>query len=145
MLTTQEEFIMNTNTEEKVFTLTESQIREAFGYRSLKMDNATIFYDYKSYDQGGFNYPELTAYITIIDEEGNISSHYIDRANEEVFGLDREHFFMESLYDKEREKAYIKQYAELFIETKVESIYGGNGIEKAWGYAREKAEKEENE
>ena len=132
---------------EKVFTLTETQIREAFGYRPLKMDdNTTVFYDYKSIDQGGFNYPELTAYITIIDEEGNISSHYIDRANEEVFGLDREHFFMESLYDKEREKTYIKQYAELFIETKVESVYGGNGIEKAWEYARKKAaEKEENE
>lgn len=129
---------------EKVFTLTESQIRAAFGYRALEIDNATVFYDYKSYDQGGFNYPELVVYITIIDG-GDISSHYIDRGDEEVFGLDREHFFMESTYSKEREKAYIKQYAELFIETKVESVYGGNGIEKAWEYARKKvAEKEED-
>ena len=130
---------------EKVFTLTEEQIRTAFGYRALEIDNATVFYDYKSYDQGGFNYPELTAYITIIGEKGDITSHYISRADEEVFGLDREHFFMESTYDKEREKAYIKQYAELFIETKVNSVYGGNGIEKAWEYARKKAaEKEED-
>lgn len=130
---------------EKVFTLTESQIRTAFGYRALEIDNATVFYDYKSYDQGGFNYPELTAYITIIDENGTISSHSISRADEEVFGLDREHFFIESSYNKERERAYIKQYAELFIETKVSSVYGRNGIEAAWKYAREKAEKEENE
>lgn len=132
---------------EKVFTLTEAQIKKAFGYSSLKIDdNVTVFYDYKSYDQGGFNYPELTAYITLINKDGDISSHYIDRADEEVFGLDREHFFMESVYDKEREKAYIKQYAELFIETGVDSVYGGNGIEAAWEYARKKAaEKEKNE
>lgn len=131
---------------EKTFTLTESQIKTAFGYLSLKMDDKTIFYDYKSYDQGGFNYPELVVYITIIDEKGNISRHYIDRADEEVFGLDREHFFVESSYDKEKEKEYIKQYTELFIETKVNSVYGGNGIEEAWGYARKKVvEKEENE
>ena len=129
---------------EKVFTLTESQIRTAFGYRALEIDNATVFYDYKSYDQGGFNYPELVVYITIIDG-GDISSHYIDRGDEKVFGLDREHFFMESTYSKEREEAYIKQYAELFIETRVDSVYGGNGIEKAWEYARKKvAEKEED-
>lgn len=132
---------------EKVFTLTEAQIKKAFGYSSLKIDdNVTVFYDYKSYDQGGFNYPELTAYITLINKDGDISSHYIDRADEEVFGLDREHFFMESVYDKEREKAYIKQYAELFIKTGVDSVYGGNGIEAAWEYARKKAaEKEKNE
>lgn len=127
------------------FTLTEEEIKKAFDYSSLKIDNATVFYDYKSYDQGGFNYPELTAYITIIDNKGNISSHSISRADEEAFGLDREHFFMESKYDKEKEKAYIKQYAELFIETGVNSVYGGNGIEAAWKYAREKAEKEKNE
>lgn len=131
---------------EKVFTLTESQIKEAFGYLSLKMDDKTIFYDYKSYDQGGFNYPELVVYITIIDEKGNISRHYIDRADESVFGLDREHFFIESAINEEKEKEYIKQYTELFIETKVNSVYGGNGIKEAWKYAREKekAEKEED-
>ena len=132
---------------EKTFTLTESQIRTSFGYRALEMDDATVFYDYKSYDQGGFNYPELTAYITIINEKGDISSHYISRADERAFGLDREHFFMESTYDKEKEKEYIKQYAELFLETKVNSVYGGNGIKEAWKYAREKekAKKEEDE
>lgn len=130
---------------EKTFTLTESQIKNAFGYDSLKMDDATVFYDYKSYDQGGFNYPELTAYITIIDNEGNISRHYISRADEEVFGLDREHFFVESSYDKEREMDYIKSYAELFIETKVNSVYGGNGIKEAWKYAREKAAEKEKD
>lgn len=131
---------------EKTFTLTESQIRTAFGYRALEIDNVTVFYDYKSYDQGGFNYPELTVYITIINENGDISRHYISRGDEEVFGLDREHFFVESAYDKEKEKDYIKRYAELFIETKVNSVYGGNGIKEAWKYAREKekAEKEED-
>lgn len=129
---------------EKIFTLTEEQIKKAFGFDSLKMDDATVFYDYKSYDQGGFNYPELTAYITIIGENGDISRHYISRADEEVFGLDREHFFVESSYDKDKEQEYIKQYAELFIETKVNSVYGGNGITEAWKYARKKAaEKEE--
>lgn len=129
---------------EKTFTLTESQIKKAFGYSSLKIDNnVTVFYDYKSYDQGGFNYPELTVYITIIDEKGNISRHSISRADESMFGLDREHFFSEKSYDEEKEKDYIKSYAELFIETKVNSVYGGNGIKEAWNYAREKAEKEE--
>ena len=124
---------------EKVFTLTEEQIKKAFGYSSLKMDNATVFYDYKSYDQGGFNYPELSVYITIIDEEGNISRHIISRADEGMFGLDREHFFSAKSYDEEKEKEYIKSYAKLFIETKVKSVYGGNGLNEALKYAREEA------